>query len=162
MSYLFNHSFVLLAYNLRRKLTLRSISLVLLPDHLDASASFSTRKTSPTLHTAASVTMSFIGHPEKRTRYELSRHRCCLTLTSATISTTAYRAMLASNATPRSAFLTERAPQVLVRVGGCRTTKIQAYLCGVQQTQRGVRFSDMLVLVAIFFWVERKLSSLHR
>ena len=54
--------------------------------------------------------------------------------------------MPASNRDPRSLQYERRNVAVLVR--GCRTTKTQAYLYGMQ-TQYGVRFSDTLVVKAI-------------
>ena len=54
-----------------------------------------------------------------------------------------YRPMPASIGAPR--VLQHERHNVVVRVRGCRMTKIQAYLHKMQ-TQQGVRFCDMLVI----------------
>ena len=62
--------------------------------------------------------------------------------------------MPASNGTPRSVQHGRR--NVVIRVRGCRLTKIQEYAC-VLQTQQGARFSNMLIVEK--YWAERKRSS---
>ena len=151
-SYLTKHICYASAVCLRRKLTFTAIFLAQLTDQFDAS--FNPKNASETNATSNTST---------RKTYEFSCHRC-LTLNFGDNANHWHNDRYKSNGPHRCT-----SDKLVLRVRGCRMTKIQAQLYGMQ-TQQGALFNDLLVAENILGWAQtifpeidcRRLKSLVR